>query len=151
MKANKNRFRVYDKHTNRYLTDSPNGFVAIHNSTEILHPNIGTFSYLENYVVEQCTGIVDKNGILVYEGDIVKYEKYERIMSKDNDKGVSFEIVERGIVTGSICYSAPRFVICWKSEDDRYTGFDEFTNESKRLEVIGNVNFSVNKKLSILR
>lgn len=151
MKTDKNRFRVFDKHTNRYLAESTNGFVAIGNSTEILHPNIGTFSNLKNYVVEQCTGMIDKNGILVYEGDIVKYEKYERVMSKDNDREVFFQIVEKGIVMGSICYSAPRFVICWKSEDDRYTGFDEFTNESKRLEVIGNVNFSINKKLSILR
>lgn len=146
MKIDKNRYRVFDKHSRRYLAECSNGFVVNESSTEILHPNIGTFSKLKNYTVEQCIGLVDKNKISIYEGDIVRYKKYEKIISKDNDKTVSFEIVEQGEVTGYISYYAPRFVIMLDYENKRYSGFDEITDDSNRIEIIGNINFSPNKK-----
>ena len=63
------KFRVWDKERKRYTSVMPVVLCNDRYTREIAMPDNGD----GQYVIEQCTGLRDKNGKLIYEGDILQY------------------------------------------------------------------------------
>jgi len=69
------KFRVWDNKTNSYLpSDDSGGITPNGKYIGIDIPNRKPIDLPTDFTAEQCTGLKDKNGKLVYEGDILEYQ-----------------------------------------------------------------------------
>lgn len=93
------------------------------NSDGVCYDNGVSVDYFKHngFIIEQCTGLKDKNGKLIYEGDVIKDEfgrKFKVIWSEED---CMFE--------GRVIYRDPEY-------SDR---FDFYKGATDNCEIIGNI------------
>jgi uncharacterized phage protein (TIGR01671 family) len=126
------RFRVYDKINNRYVDGSPDCYF-IDQLGDLIKisehdDHLDRVQDKDNFIVEQCTGLKDKNGKLIYEGDIVCYD--DTLYSSYATK-----------MTGVVVYRKASF--CYKYSDccgglyQPLVPSDDFWQ--RKTEIVGNV------------
>lgn len=128
MNTDRFKFRVWDKKDEEYL--DPDYYEGFYMSPDgVVHAGITEWNGIcdkyqeipqKQLIIEQCTGMRDKNGKLIYEGDVIKIVGGDFIPT-----GVKLEV----------CYGW----ISWQLRELVHGGYLDFYCGGSTFEIIGNI------------
>lgn len=121
MNTDRFKFRVWDEEKRKYHS----GAFGLSPSGELLVEWVmGFIKYPDPYVIEQCTGLKDRNGKLIYEGDVLEYTY------SDGSKRQWFIVFDENLL---------QFSQCLISEDKTFP-FSGINKEiALKKEIVGNI------------
>ena len=108
------RFRAWNKEDKQMYYDAQDTYDYMTGQPVIFAESFSCLLINEDtWIVEQCTGLKDKNGNLIYEGDVIKNKTMEYVVKWEN------------------CY--------WIVESKNNVNIGGFLDDFLHCEIIGNI------------
>jgi uncharacterized phage protein (TIGR01671 family) len=147
------KFRVWNKNEKILHYDAEKTYDFMRGVPVICKDSFGELLNDDNYIVEQCTGLTDKNGKLIYEGDVLVVPNQYPYFDYANDvqhKSLNdtFGVIEHDAVPNYVGIvewdeGSVQFVIVLQCVNPLKSGISDgcchYFDEDENLEIIGDI------------